>query len=137
MQEGTEEIVEHKELMLTVFSSGMAPTVIPRGQKRNSTSVDEQDGSAIKRCSKSSYRSESVDMTRFLDQNEAAREIFKGPTSMKECTRKLERCGFKGQLLWNALDKLKVDLELREIFINLEDCEATGYMLHFLGDKPV
>ncbi|AQL05914.1 hypothetical protein ZEAMMB73_Zm00001d047219 [Zea mays] len=67
-------------------------------------------------------------------------QLFKkltGPISMNHCTEKLKKCGFSKQQLWDAIDILKADLELRRVFIRLEDSEARGYMIHALRNSNV
>jgi uncharacterized protein Smg (DUF494 family) len=56
---------------------------------------------------------------------------------MNDCTEKLKKCGFSKKELWNALDILKADLELRQIFMKLEYCEAKEYMVHVMHNNNV
>jgi hypothetical protein len=155
MQKCSERIVANKEMMLDVFDYVVGdfvpnsypeptlrlPSISPgsNDKKRTSMCLDEKDDSAIQHRSKRSCCSESVDhhLSRLLDQRAVVQEILTGPISMNDCTEKLKKCVFQKKELWNAIDILKADLELRQVFIKLEDSEAKGYMIHAMRNSNV
>jgi hypothetical protein len=134
MQECSERIVANKDMMLDVFDYVVVdfvpnsyqeptlrlPSISPgsNGKKRTFMCLDEKDDSAIQHRSKKSCCSESVDhhLSRLLDQRVVVQEILTGPISINHCTEKLKKCGFSKQQLWDAIDILKADLELRQVF---------------------
>jgi len=72
--------------------------------------------------------------SKLMEDKETALELFKGPMSMKNCTHKVKRCGFKGKELHCVLKLLRLNWEHRQIFMNLEDSEAKDYALEAIYD---
>jgi hypothetical protein len=71
-------------------------------------------------------------MTTFLERPESAERILNSEISMIECSSKLQKVGLRDKRLCRAIEILKADFEMRQIFLTLDDDQARYYILYKL-----
>jgi hypothetical protein len=134
MQEYGEEL-DSKEMLLALFTYIKPEEICPPSQEEELTptqlaSPSPTQSKRVKRdsCpSCSSLSNESIQPQIY--------DVCHGPYNMYDCTAKIERLGFEGEELYDAIEMFINNLQRRQAFMQLPDPKAFDYVSRLLK-KP-